>query len=197
VVVWQLAKRRQGTHKTKGRNEVRGSTRKVYAQKKTGRARHGTIRAPIFRHGGIAHGPVVRSHAFSLPKKVRALGLKVALSAKASDPHTLWVVDPASLPTEPKTRAVAKVLRAHGWTQGRTVVFVGPGDHGLPFELASRNVPNMDVLRARGVNVYDLVRARRVVLTTDALAHVAARFGATVIVRRDPAAPIAAPTPQT
>ena len=260
--MWQLAKRRQGTHKTKGRSEVRGSTRKVYAQKKTGRARHGTIRAPIFRHGtvrrrrrarararsldsifvaafrahpelrlfqcplpvfarrvpspfrslragGIAHGPVVRSHAFKLPKKVRALGLKVALSAKAAEPGALWIVPASTLPSERKTSVVAKLVRQHGWGKGRTVVFVGPNDRDLPFLLASRsvarctsaprlvfvvgsltlgvgvdshrNLRDFDVLRAPGLNVYDIVRARRVILTTDAVRYVAARFGTTVV----------------
>ena len=100
--------------------------------------------------GGIAHGPVVRSHAFKLPKQVRALGLKVALSAKAAQPEALWVVPTSSLPTEPKSKAVAQVLRRHGWDTGRTLVFVGADEPDLPFQRASRYAAVRPVPFARG-----------------------------------------------
>src|SRR4029077_3401413 len=113
VVNWQLAKRRSGTHKTKGISEIQGTTKKPYKQKGTGRARAGSLRSPQFRGGATIFGPVVRSHAFGLQKKVRRLALKNALTAKQKD-GKLVVLDKASL-TGPKTRQLAKQFEALGW----------------------------------------------------------------------------------
>src|SRR3954447_8936777 len=120
VVHWQLAKRRAGTHKVKGMGEVSGTTKKPYRQKGTGNARQGSLRAPQFRTGGIVHGPVVRSHEYSLNKKVRRLGLIHALSAKAAE-GKLVVLDTAAAGAGAKTGAVAKQLKALGWTSALVV----------------------------------------------------------------------------
>jgi large subunit ribosomal protein L4 len=151
VVHWQLAKRRAGTHKTKGMSEVSGTTRKPYRQKGTGNARQGSLRAPQFRKGGIVHGPVVRDHGYSLPKKVRRLGLISALSQKRAD-GKLVVLEAANGTS--KTRELAAKLKALGWTSAlivdRTV------DEG--FLRASRNIPHVDVLPTVGANVYDILK---------------------------------------
>ncbi|MBM3489560.1 MAG: 50S ribosomal protein L4 [Alphaproteobacteria bacterium] len=171
VVTWQLAKRQQGTHKTKQRSEINRTSKKVYKQKGTGRARHGNRRAPIFRGGGITFGPQVRSHAIELPKKVRALGLKCALSAKQAAGE-LAVLDGAQL-AEPKTKALASKLAKFGW---RNVLIIdGPGlDENL--QLAARNLPNVDLLPCKGANVYDILRRHQLVLTRAAVAELEARL---------------------
>ena len=163
VVVWQLAKRRAGTHKTKSRGEVAGSTAKIYKQKGTGRARHGNKRAPIFRTGGRAHGPTPRDHAIDLPKKVRALGLRMALSDKAKN-GKLIVVDKLEL-DQPRTKELQARLGKLGLGK---VLFVGPAELQQNFALASRNLVAVDVLPSVGANVYDILRSDQLVLSRSA-----------------------------
>jgi large subunit ribosomal protein L4 len=171
VVNWQLAKRRAGTHKTKGISEIQGTTRKPYKQKGTGRARQGSLRSPQFRGGARIFGPVVRSHAFDLQKKVRRLGLKTALSAKQSE-GKLSVINAAQI-AEPKTKALRTRLAALGWDS--VLIIDGPTvDHG--FARAARNLPSIDVLPQQGANVYDILRRDRLVLTREAVRHLEARL---------------------
>jgi len=150
VVHWQLAKRRAGTHKTKGLGEVSGTTKKPYRQKGTGNARQGSLRAPQFRTGGVVHGPVVRDHGYSLPKQVRRLGLISALSQKAAE-GKLVVLDVAE--AEAKTSAMAKKLAALGWSSALVVdATVNEG-----FLRSVSNIPKVDVLPTIGANVYDIL----------------------------------------
>ncbi|WP_407050640.1 50S ribosomal protein L4 [Methyloraptor flagellatus] len=171
VIRWQLAKRRAGTHKVKGRAEIARTGKKMFKQKGTGSARHGSARAPQFRGGGRAHGPVVRSHAHELPKKVRILGLKHALSAKAAA-SSLVVLDAAALDA-PKTKVAAEKLAKLGLSN---VLFVAGNEVDANFGLATRNLPNVDVLPAQGLNVYDILRRETLVLTKDAVDAIEARF---------------------
>jgi large subunit ribosomal protein L4 len=170
-VTWQLAKRRAGTHKIQVRNEVSRTSKKMYKQKGTGGARHGSRRAAQFVGGAKAHGPVVRSHAFDLPKKVRALALKHALSSKAKD-GSLIVVDNVAI-KDPKTAALRDQLGKIGVTHA--LVIAGP-EVDANFKLAARNIPNVDVLPNAGLNVYDVLRRRTLVLTKDAVTAIQARF---------------------
>ncbi len=171
VVNWQLAKRRAGTHKTKGISEIRGTTKKPYKQKGTGRARQGSLRSPQFRGGATIFGPVVRSHAFDLQKKVRKLGLKTALSAKQEEGR-LVVIDQANC-AEAKTKALRRRLDAFGW--GSVLIIDGPEvDEG--FARAARNLPRVDVLPQQGANVYDILRRDTLVLTRAAVEHLEARL---------------------
>lgn len=171
VVTWQLAKRRSGNHKIQVRNEVSRTGKKMYKQKGTGGARHGSRRAAQFVGGAKAHGPVVRSHAFDLPKKIRALALRHALSSKAKS-GALVVLDSAVL-TEAKTAA----LRANFDKIGlkNALVIAGP-EVDANFKLAARNIPNVDVLPNAGLNVYDVLRRQTLVLTKDAVEAISARF---------------------
>ena len=153
VVHWQLAKRRAGTHKVKGMGEVSGTTKKPYRQKGTGNARQGSLRAPQFRTGGVVHGPVVRDHGYSLNKKVRRLGLISALSQKAAE-GKLIVLDAASAGEAPKTGALAKQLKALGWTSA--LVVDATVDEG--FGRVVRNLPHVQVLPTMGANVYDILK---------------------------------------
>ena len=171
MVSYQLSKRRAGTHKTKGISEISGTTKKPFNQKGGGRARQGSLRSPQFRGGATIFGPVVRSHAFDMPKKVRALALKVALSAKAAD-GKLVVLDQAKL-SAPKTKDLATRLKALGW--GSVLVIDGPALDDN-FALASRNMPFVDVLPSVGANVYDILRRDTLVLTKDAVAALEARL---------------------
>ena len=170
-VTWQLAKRRAGTHKIQVRNEVSRTGKKMYKQKGTGGARHGSRRAAQFVGGAKAHGPVVRSHAFDLPKKVRALALRHALSSKAKD-GSLIVVDNVSI-KEAKTAALREQLGKLGVTHA---LFIAGAEVDNNFKLAARNIPNVDVLPNAGLNVYDVSRRRTLVLTKDAVAAIQARF---------------------
>jgi large subunit ribosomal protein L4 len=171
VVNWQLAKRRAGTHKTKGISDVRGTTRKPYKQKGTGRARQGSLRSPQFRGGARIFGPVVRSHGFDLQKRVRRLGLKTALSAKQSE-GKLVVIDAARI-DEPKTKALRTRLENLGWDS--VLIIDGPSvDQG--FARAARNLPRVDVLPQQGANVFDILRRDLLVLTRDAVRHLEARL---------------------
>jgi large subunit ribosomal protein L4 len=171
IVRWQLAKRQAGTHKAKIRSEVNRTGRKMYKQKGTGRARHGDQSAPQFRGGGKAFGPLPRSHAHDLPKKVRALGLKHALSAKAKA-STLIVVDEATA-AEPKTKALRERLAAFGLQR---VLIIAGSEVDANFQLAARNIPNLDVLPVQGINVYDILRRDTLVLTREAVERLEERF---------------------
>ncbi|RDD61634.1 50S ribosomal protein L4 [Ferruginivarius sediminum] len=171
VVEWQLAKRRAGTASTKTRGEVEGSTRKIFRQKGTGRARHGAVRANIFRGGGIAHGPRPRSFGKDLPKKVRRLGLKSALSAKASE-GKLIVLDDAKAES-PKTREMRQKLQALGI--GHALI-VGGEQLDENFSLAVRNIVGIDVLPMVGANVHDILRHDTLVLTKEAAQALEARL---------------------
>src|ERR1700681_161613 len=166
VVNWQLAKRRAGTHKTKGISEIQGTTKKPYKQKGTGRARQGSLRSPQFRGGAVIFGPVVRSHEFSLQKKVRKLGLKTALSSKQRE-GKLIVIDAARV-DEAKTKALRMRFETLGWD---SVLMIDEA-----FMRAARTLPRVDVLPQQGANVYDILRRDTLVLTREAVQHLEARL---------------------
>ncbi len=171
VVRYQLAKRRAGTHDTQNRGDVSRTHSKFGKQKGSGGARHGSRNAPIFRGGGVAHGPHPRSHAHSLNKKVRALGMKMALSAKVAD-GSLMILDQATLDA-PKTKALLDNFAKLGLTNA--LIIAGTEVDGN-FKLAARNIPNVDVLPAAGLNVYDVLRRQKLVLSRDAIVAISARF---------------------
>lgn len=160
VVRWQLAKRQAGTHSTLGRSDMNYSTRKIVKQKGSGGARHGSKGAPIFRHGATYKGPVPRSHAHDLQKKVRSLALRMALSAKAAE-GAIVVIDDAKL-DQPKTKALAEKLKALGW---RKALVIDGAEVDANFLLASRNIDGIDVLPSPGANVYDILKRDTLVLT--------------------------------
>ena len=171
VVRWQRARKQAGTHKTKSRGETAYSTKKIYRQKGTGGARHGDRGVAQFRKGGTAKGPVPRSHAHDLPKKVRALGLKMALSAKARAGE-LKVIDQASL-AEPKTKALAAAAEKLGW--GKALVIDGAEVDGN-FARAARNIEGLVVLPSQGANVYDILNHKTLVLTKAGVEALEARL---------------------
>jgi large subunit ribosomal protein L4 len=171
MVRYQLSKRQAGTHKTKGRSEVNGPNKKIYKQKGTGQARHGNDKPPQFRGGGRAFGPVPRSHAHDLPKKVRALALKHALSSKAKS-NAILVLDKAEL-EEPKTAHLRGKFDGLGLTNALIIDGALLQDN---FALAVRNIPNVDVLPVQGINVYDILRRDKLVLTRAALEALEERF---------------------
>jgi large subunit ribosomal protein L4 len=171
MVKYQLAKRRAGTHKTQSRGEVSVSHSKLYKQKGTGNARHGSKNAPIFKGGGHAHNILPRDHGHDLPKKVRAMALKHALSSKAGAGELL-ILDAAKLDA-PKTAELKKKLAKLGLDNA--LVIAGP-EVDTNFALAARNIPNLDVLPSAGLNVYDILRRRRLVLTREAVDAINARF---------------------
>lgn len=171
MVRYQLAKRRSGTRSVQDRSEVTATTAKMYRQKGTGRARHGSRRVNIFRGGGKAFGPKPRSHAIELPKKVRALALRHALSAKAKT-DSLVVIDKCEL-KEPKTKELKQRFAKLGL--GSALIIDG-GEVQLAFAQAARNLPNVDVLPVQGINVYDILRHEKLVLTKAALEALEARF---------------------
>ena len=170
-VNWQLARRQRGTHKTKDRSEIWRTGKKMYGQKGTGGARHGSARVPQFRGGGRAFGPVVRSHAIDLPKKVRALALKHALSSKAKDGGII-VIDKASL-DKAKTKSL---LVQFGKMSLANALIIDGAELEVNFASAARNIPNIDVLPIQGINVYDIMRRKTLVLTKAALDALEARF---------------------
>jgi large subunit ribosomal protein L4 len=172
-VTWQLAKRRAGTHKIQVRNEVSRTGKKMYKQKGTGGARHGSRRAAQFVGGAKAHGPVVRSHAFDLPKKLRAMALRHALSSKLKS-GALVVLEDAHLDT-PKTAGLKGRFETLGWNNA--LIIAGP-EVDANFKLAARNIPNVDVLPDAGLNVYDVLRRHTLVLTRAAVQAIEARFDA-------------------
>jgi large subunit ribosomal protein L4 len=171
VVRWQLAKRQAGTHHAMTRNEVNRTGKKMYRQKGTGGARHGDKKAPQFRGGGKAFGPVPRSHEHDLPKKVRALGLKLALSAKAKGSN-IMVLDQA-MTDEAKTKALKAKLAALGLTNALIIDGAEPQE---AFRLAARAIPDVDVLPVQGINVYDILRRETLVLTKAAVSALEERF---------------------
>jgi large subunit ribosomal protein L4 len=171
VVNWQLAKRRAGTHKTKGVSDISGTSKKPYKQKGTGRARQGSLRSPQFRGGAVIFGPVVRSHEFGLQKKVRKLGLKTALSVKQAE-GKLIVIDSAAL-AEAKTKALRARFGALGWD---SVLIIDGATVDEGFARAARNIPKVDVLPQQGANVYDILRRDTLVLTRDAVTQLEARL---------------------
>lgn len=171
IVRWQLAKKQQGGHKTLSRSEIARTGAKMFKQKGTGRARHHAASAPQFRGGGRAHGPVLRSHAHDLPKKVRALGLRHALSAKFAASEIV-VVDSLSA-SDPKTKALAGSLNKLGLVNA---LFIGGAEVDKNFSLAAANIPNVDVLPIQGINVYDILRRGKLVLSKDAIAALEERF---------------------
>lgn len=171
VVRWQLAKRQAGTHKVKTKSEVSYSTKKIYNQKGTGGARHGSRKAPIFRHGGTYKGPTPRSHAHDLTKKFRALGLRHALSAKASAGE-LIVLDEAAM-KEAKTGVLAKAVKNLGW---KRVLIIDGANLDENFALAARNIDALDILPSEGANVYDILRRDTLVLTKAGVEALEARL---------------------
>ena len=170
-VTWQLAKRRSGNHKIKTRNEVSRTGKKMYKQKGTGGARHGSRKASQFVGGAKTHGPVVRSHEFGFTKKLRALALRHALSSKAKA-GTLVVVDALTLDA-PKTAALKAKFEAMGLTNA--LMITGP-EVETNFKLAARNITHIDVLPDAGLNVYDVLRRDTLVLTRSAVEAIEARF---------------------
>jgi large subunit ribosomal protein L4 len=171
VVVAQLAAARQGTHDTKSRGEVRGGGRKPYKQKGTGGARHGSKKAPIFRHGGVVKGPIPRSHEHDLPKKFRALGLRHALSAKAQAGE-LMVLDVAEM-AEAKTSILAKAAKELGW---KRVLIIDGAAVNENFAKAARNIEGIDVLPSMGANVYDILKRDQLVITKAGVEALEARL---------------------
>lgn len=171
VVRYQLAKRQAGTHSVLGRSEVSYSTKKIYRQKGTGGARHGSRKAPIFRKGGVYKGPTPRSHAFDLPKKVRALGLKHALSAKANAGE-LVVLDAATLASG-KTKDLASAIKALGWTK---VLVIDGADLDQGFLQAARNIEGVNILPSVGANVYDILKSNTLVITKAGVEALEARL---------------------
>ena len=171
VVRWQRAKAQAGTHKVKTRSETSYSTKKIYRQKGTGGARHGDRNAPIFRKGGVYKGPTPRSHAHDLPKKVRALGLMHALSAKAGAGKLVVLEDIAM--AEPKTSALAKAARELGW---RKVLVIDGAAVDENFARAARNLDGVDVLPSMGANVYDILRRDTLVITKAGVEALEARL---------------------
>ncbi len=170
VVRWQRNKAMQGTHSTLGRSDTSYSTKKIYRQKGTGGARHGDRNAPIFRKGGIYKGPTPRSHAHDLPKKVRRLGLKLALSAKAREGN-LVVLDSAE--TDGKTKTLAKAVKDLGWK--RALVIDGAEVNG-DFARAAANIDGLDVLPSMGANVYDILKRDTLVITKAGIEALEARL---------------------
>lgn len=171
VVRWQLAKRRAGTHDVKNRAEIARTGKKLYKQKGTGRARHSSARANLFRGGGRSFGPTPRDHGHDLPKKIRVLGLKHALSAKALNGE-LIVLDAVEL-KEAKTKKVREQFSKMGLTSALIIDGATVNDN---FGKAARNVPHIDVLPVQGINVYDILRRERLVLTKAALTALEERF---------------------
>jgi large subunit ribosomal protein L4 len=171
MVRYQLAKRRAGTHAVKNRADIARTGKKMYKQKGTGSARHGSGRAPQFRGGGRAFGPVVRSHAHDLPKKVRALALRHALSAKAKD-GALIVLEAANADA-PKTAALKANFAKIGL---KNALIIDGAELNANFALAARNIPQIDVLPIQGINVYDILRREKLVLTKAAIDALEARF---------------------
>ncbi len=160
VIRWQLARRQQGSHATLTRGEVSRTGAKMYKQKGTGRARHHSARAPQFRGGGKAHGPVVRSHEHELPKKVRALGLRHALSAKAKASDLIIIDDLVA--AEAKTKSLVSQFAKLGL---ENALLIGGAEIDTNFARAASNIPHIDVLPVQGINVYDILRRGKLVLS--------------------------------
>ncbi|PPR09620.1 MAG: 50S ribosomal protein L4 [Alphaproteobacteria bacterium MarineAlpha11_Bin1] len=171
MVNWQLAKRRSGNHKTKNVSEIRGTTAKPWNQKGTGRARAGTVRATQFRGGSTVFGPVVRDHGHKLPRKVRQMAMRSALSDKQAD-GKLVILEDATL-AAPKTKDLAAKLSALGWSN---VLIVAGAEIDSNLARAAANIANVDVLPQQGANVYDIIRRDTLVLTRGAAEHLQERL---------------------
>ncbi len=171
VVRWQRAKAQAGTHSVLTRAEVSYSTKKIYKQKGTGGARHGSRKAPIFRHGGVVKGPIPRSHAHDLPKQFRALGLRHALSAKAKAGE-LIILDSIAM-AEGKTSILAKVAKELGW---KRVLVIDGATVDANFAMAARNIEGIDVLPTMGANVYDILKRDQLVITKAGIEALEARL---------------------
>ena len=171
VVRWQLAKRRAGTHDVKNRAEIQRTGKKMYKQKGTGSARHSSARANLFRGGGRSFGPTPRSHEHDLPKKVRALGLKHALSTKVKA-GSIVVLEKASTEAA-KTKSLKAQFEKLGF---KSVLIIDGAEVDKNFALAARNIPLVDVLPIQGINVYDIMRRNTLVLTKAAVDALEARF---------------------
>ena len=171
VVRWQRAKAQAGTHSTLGKSDVSYSTKKIYRQKGTGGARHGSRKAPIFRKGGVYKGPTPRSHAHDLPKQVRALGLKHALSAKAAA-GKLVILDAAEM-AEAKTALLAKAVNDLGW---KKVLIIDGASVNENFAAAARNLEGVDILPSMGANVYDILKRDTLVITRAGIEALEARL---------------------
>ena len=171
MVRYQLARKQQGTHKAKGRSEIARTGAKMYKQKGTGRARHHSARAPQFRGGGKAHGPVVHSHEHDLPKKVRALALRHALSAKVKASDLIIVDDLAA--AEAKTKILVSQFAKLGL---ENALLIGGAEIDANFRRAASNIPNIDVLPIQGINVYDILRRGKLVLSKAAVEALEERF---------------------
>ncbi|MDE2183750.1 MAG: 50S ribosomal protein L4 [Alphaproteobacteria bacterium] len=170
VVVWQLAKRRAGTHKVLTRGEINRTKKKLYKQKGTGQARHGARSAPLFVGGAKAMGPVQHSHEFDLPKKVRALGLKHALSSKVKEGSLVVLADAKAAAI--KTGDLAKRLGKLGCES----VLVVDGEFDKNFQMSARNLAHVSLVPASGINVYDIMKRDKLVLTTAALKAIEERL---------------------
>jgi len=171
VVLWQLAKKQQGTHQSKGRSEISRTGAKMFRQKGTGRARHSSARAPQFRGGGKAHGPVARSHETAIPKKVRALGLRHALSAKAKSSDLIIIDDLKA--GDAKTKTLLGQLSGLGLDNA---LVIGGAELDANFKNAAANIPHIDVLPVQGINVYDILRRNKLVLSKAAVEALEERF---------------------
>ena len=171
VVTWQRAKQRAGTHAVKTVSDVAGSGKKAFKQKKTGNARQGERYNVHMRGGGVVHGPVVRDHSIDLPKKIRSLGLKMALSSKAQD-GSLVIIDSEKLEAA-KTNAFAKQLKK---LDINSALFVGATELDENFKKSAANIANIDVLPTIGLNVLDILKHEKLVLTADAVKAVEARL---------------------
>ncbi len=171
VVTWQRAKSRAGTHAVKTVSDVQGSGKKAFKQKKTGNARQGERYNVHMRGGGVVHGPVVRDHSIDLPKKIRSLGLKMALSSKAKD-GSLVIIDSEKLAAA-KTNAFAKQLKK---LEIASALFVGATELDENFKKSAANIANIDVLPTMGLNVLDILKHEKLVLTADAVKAVEARL---------------------
>ena len=171
TVLYQLAKRRAGTHKVKNRAEITATTKKMYKQKGTGSARHGSKKVPQFRGGGRAFGPHPRDHSIKLTKKFKKLALKHALSSKHKDGNII-ILNDAKL-SKPKTSVLVKNLQK---MEVNSALFIDTKEFDKNFELATMNIPNIDILLVQGINVYDMLRRDKVFITKDALKEIEGRL---------------------
>jgi large subunit ribosomal protein L4 len=171
VAMWQLAKRRSGNHKTKGISEISGTTRKPWKQKGTGRARQGSLRSPQFRGGAVIFGPVVRSHAYDLPKKVRKAGLLSALSLKAAE-GSIKIFKDIDL-TSHKTKDLKKSLNVVGV---ESALFIDEISENNNFALACRNIYEIDFMPEIGVNVHDIIKHKYLCFTQSAMNKLVSRL---------------------
>ena len=164
VVRWQLSKKRTGNHKVKSRSEVKASTAKIYRQKGTGKARHGPPSVVQFRGGGVVHGPVVRTHNHRLPKKIKTLGLKSALSLKAKNGN-LSILENEKLET--KTKILKKSF--DNLKINNLLIVTGTSEEQSALDLSLKNIPNVDLIKQIGINVYDLMKKDSVLITENAV----------------------------